>query len=423
MKRQLLVVLVSLLMLTCSTGIVHGEPLDKVVVFVRTGVEADAIRAVAEAYTAKTGNPVEIMEAGRSGFYAAVHTQLLGGTDVFDLAQANDVDVGALAEAGVIAPIDPFLYDPAYTDLEDYDLDDFPFIYSYQGRVYALPFDVSTHFLYYRSDLIPEPPQTWDEYFAVAKQWTKSHNPESPTLFGTGFTALAGSEQPKVFYSFMWSKGGFILDEDNNVGVNTAGAVAAGEFYRSLAAKNLVAPDIYSWEFSNVLDALNTGVIAMAGPYWNAAYPQIKAGSSPYKDNIRITLVPGELQEDGTIYRTPFQQGKILLLNANSKHKAAAWEFYKYLTSKEGTLIMAQAGGTPARLSVLADPSMEPQEYYQMMRESLAIAKGQPAPPFYPELHEAMNQALSSILLGSSSAKDALELAARTIQQLVEEYH
>ena len=79
MKRQLLVVLVSLLMLTCSTGIVHGEPLDKVVVFVRTGVEADAIRAVAEAYTAKTGNPVEIMEAGRSGFYAAVHTQLLGG--------------------------------------------------------------------------------------------------------------------------------------------------------------------------------------------------------------------------------------------------------------------------------------------------------------------------------------------------------
>ena len=39
------------------------------------------------------------------------------------------------------------------------------------------------------------------------------------------------------------------------------------------------------------------------------------------KDNIRITLVPGELQEDGTIYRTPFQQGKILLLNANSKHK------------------------------------------------------------------------------------------------------
>jgi len=422
MKRQLFVVLTIVLLVLASAWAAAAEPLDKVVVFVRTGVEADSIRAVAEAYTEKTGNPVEIMEAGRSGFYAAVHTQLLGGTDAFDLAQANDVDVGALAEAGVIAPIDTYLYDAKYTDLAEYDLEDFPFLYSYKGRVYALPFDVSTHFLYYREDLIPEPPQTWDEYFEMAKKWTRCHNPDSPTLFGTGFTALAGSEQPKVFYTIMWSMGGSILDDDNRVGVATEGAVQAGEFYRALAAENLVAPDIYSWEFSNVLDALSTGVIAMAGPYWNAAYPQIQMGNSPYKDKIRITMVPGVRQEDGTIYRTPFQQGKILLLNANSKHKEAAWEFYKYLTSKEGTRIMAQAGGTPARLSVLADPAMEPQEYYALMRDSLAIAKGQPGPPFYPEMHEAMNQALSSILLGSSSAKDALGLAARTIEQLAEEY-
>lgn len=423
MRRQLLTVLVIMLIVAFNTSLISAQPLDNVVVFVRTGVEADSIRAVAEAYTAKTGNPVEIMEAGRSGFYPAVHTQLLGGTDLFDLAQANDVDVGALAEAKVIAPIGRFLYDPQYTDLEEYDLDDFPFVYSYKGEVYALPFDVSTHFLYYRSDLIPEPPQTWDEYFEVAKKWTKSHNPDSPTLFGTGFTALAGSEQPKVFYSMMWSMGGFILNDDNEVGVANAGAIKAGEFYRSLAAEGVVAPDIYSWEFSNVLDALSTGVIAMAGPYWNAAYPQIQASNSQFKDDIAITLLPGEVGANGEILRTPFQQGKILLLNENSKHKEAAWEFYKYLTSKEGTLIMAQAGGTPARLSVLADPSMEPTEYYQMMRESLAIAYGQPGPPFYPELHEAMNQALSSILIGTSSAESALKMSERTIRQLVEEYY
>ena len=39
---------------------------EKVVVMVRTGVEADAIRAVAQAYTKASGRPVEMMEIGRS---------------------------------------------------------------------------------------------------------------------------------------------------------------------------------------------------------------------------------------------------------------------------------------------------------------------------------------------------------------------
>jgi multiple sugar transport system substrate-binding protein len=396
----------------------EAKPLEKAVVFVRTGVEADAIRAVAEAYSQKTGNPVEIMEAGRSGFYATVHTQLIGGSDEFDLAQANDVDVAALAAAGAIAPIEPYIYDSKLTDLAEYDLEDFPFVYRYEGEIYTLPFDVSTHFLYYRSDLIAAPPQTWDEYLSTARKWTKSRNPDSPTTFGASLTALAGSEQPKVFYSVMWSFGGWIVDDQCNVGVDSAGAIKAARLYEALRDEKLLAPDIFSWGFSNVLDALKAGVVAMAGPYWNAAYPMIKTSDSPFKDNIRLALVPGVKQADGTVYRTPFQQGKVLLLNASSKRKIAAWTFLQYLTSKEGTRIMAKAGGTPARISVLNDPSMQPAEYYEMMVASLKIAKGDPGPSFYPEQHEAMNQALSAIVTGTGEVEASLKRAGDTIRKL-----
>ena len=88
---------------------------------VRTGVEADAIKAVAQAYTQATGQPVELMEIGRSGYYATLHTQLVAGADSFDLAQANDVDVGVLAEAKAIAPIGPYVDDPKQTDPKAYD--------------------------------------------------------------------------------------------------------------------------------------------------------------------------------------------------------------------------------------------------------------------------------------------------------------
>ena len=401
-----------------AVEVAEEKPLEKAVVFVRTGIEADAIRATAEAYSKKTGNPIEIMEAGRRGFYATVHTQLIGGSDEFDLAQANNVDVAALAAAEAISPIEPYIYDAKLTDLTEYDLDDFPFVYRYDGKIYAIPFDVSTHFLYYRSDLIPNPPQTWDEYLETARKWTQELNPSSPTKYGASLTALAGSEQPKVFYSVMWSKGGWILDENGKIGVDSKGAIEAAKFYVTLRDEKLWAPDSFTWGFSNVQDALKTGVVAMAGPYWNAAYPMIKQSDSPFKDNIRITLVPGERKSDGSIYRTPFQQGKVLLLNANSKRKIAAWKFLQYLTSKEGMRIMAKAGGTPSRLSVLSDPSMQPEEYYEMMVESLKISKGDPGPTFYSEQHEVMNQALSAIVTGTGEPEASLKRAGDTLRGL-----
>lgn len=421
-RRVIPAVVAALIASLAVSGSVPAAPAEKAVVLVRTGVEADSIRAVAQAYTAKTGRPVEIMEAGRRGFYPAVYTQLLGGATTFDLAQLNDVDVGPLAEAGVIAPIDRFLFDRNMTNPVEYDLWDFPFIYRYGGRVYAVPFDISTMFLYYRSDLISRPPQTWDEYLETAKRWTKSRNPASPTLYGASLTALAGSEQPKTFYTVMWSKGGWIINDKCQVGVDSPGALAAADFYVKLRVEKVVPPDLSSWGFSEVYDALRVGAVAMAAPYWNAAYPMLKASDSPIKDKIRITLVPGERQPNGSILRTPFQQGKVLLLNAHSPRKEAAWRFYAYLTGKEGTRIMARAGGTPSRMSAFKDPTLQPREYYEMMLASLRIAKGDRGFPFYAEQHEAMNSALSSIVTGTEEPRVALERAARVIRDLIRRY-
>lgn len=420
MKRMLLLVVV-LFLLGLFGGVLAAGAEEPVVILVRTGIEADAIRAVVEEYKRVTGRPVELTELGRSGYYPTLHTQLVAGTEEFDLAQANGVDVSGLAKAGAIAPIDVYLEDPKYTDPKEFDIEDLAFVYKYKGRAYALPFDVSTHFLYYRNDLISSPPQTWDQYYETALKWTKTINPESPTLYGASLTALAGSEQPKVFYSVMWSMGGWIIDDEDRVGVDSPGAIRAGKFYAKLIDAKMLPPDVFSWGFSNVLDALKTGVVAMAGPYWNAAYQMIKQSDSPYRDNIAIALVPGVLREDGTIYRAPFQQGKVILVNANSRRKEAAWDFYKFLLGKEGMRIYASAGGTPSRFSAYQDPTAEFPEYYRLMQDSLRIAKGDPGLPFYLQQHEAMNEALSTIITGQSEVEPALRHAGDKIRKLLKE--
>lgn len=386
---------------------------DPVVLFVRTGPEAEGLRPVAEDFTARTGIDVELMEIGRSGYFSTMTTQLVSGTDAFDLVATNSAYVAQLAAAQAIDPLDTCLADaPA-----EYDLDDILFTYGYEGDTYSIPFDVSTHFLYYRSDLIQEPPQTWDEYLEMARQYTQSLNADSPTEYGAALTALPGPELPKVFYSVMWPMGGFILDGDE-VGVASEGAVEAANYYRSLVEAGVLTPDIISWGFPNVLDALQTGLVAMAAPYWNAAYPQIQAGDSPYRDDIAVTLVPGVRRDDGSIDRTPFQHGWAFVMNADSENKERACEFLRYATSSEGMLTYASNGGTPARRSVLSDPSLQPRGYYDLMLESLEISNDEPAVPYYLEMHEIMNQALSDVLTSQQDPAEVMERAAERIEGL-----
>ena len=410
MMQRLLVTFTAFALLAAGYAQEDGE----VTLFVRTGPEAEGLRAVAEEFTQGTGIAVELMEIGRSGYFSTMTTQLVSGTDAFDLVATNSAYVAPLAASGALEPLESCLAEAP----EGYNAEDILFTYGYNGETYSIPFDVSTHFLYYREDLINEPPRTWDEYLELAKGYTQSLNADSPTRYGAALTALPGPELPKVFYSVMWSMGGEIMDEDGSVLVDSPDAVEAAEYYRSLVDAGVLAPDIISWGFPNVLDALRTGQVAMAGPYWNAAYPQIQASDSPYKDQIAITLIPGVRQDDGSILRTPFQHGWAFVMNANSDNKELACGFLQYATSEEGMLIYAQNGGTPARRSVLQNPDLQPREYYDLMLESLEMAEDEPAVPYYLEMHEVMNQALSNVLTTSQEPAAVMEEAAERIREL-----
>ncbi len=390
-----------------------------VVMMTRTGAEGDGLRAVAEAYEEATGKHVEVTEQGRAGYFDTLSTRLLAGTGEVDLIFFPSTYIGQFAEAGTLQPIEGYMVDPELTDPAEFDADDLLVTYGYKGSTYALPTDLSAHFLYYRKDLVPEPPQTWEEVMEIAPEWTQSLNPDSPTVYGAGFDALAPEEGPKIFYTGMWSRGGWIVDEEGKSGVNSEGAVAHGDMWRQMVDEGLISPETSNLGFNEIMEALGNGTIAMGTPYWNAAYGLILTSDMPEKDNIAITLVPGVEQPDGSIYRTPFQHGWTLVMNAASENKEEAWKFMAWATGKEGGLVHAKAGGTPARASVLGDSQFtETRPDFALMLESLKMAKAEPMVTYYDEMHEAMNIALARILNEGWEAQEALDEAAATIEEL-----
>jgi len=393
----------------------------KVVLVIRTGVEADGLRASGEAYTEKTGIEVEITEVGREGYFATVPTQLLGGTSDFDVVFFLSTSIAEMAEAGVLEPIDDYINNPDLTDPAEYDSEDILATYGYKDKTYGLPTTISTHYLYYREDLIENPPQTWDEHFEVAKNFTKSINPDSPTTYGALFDCLPGEELPKSFYSVLYSFKGDIIDEDGNVVINSPEAVEAANQYLKYIDAGILPEDILSYGFSDVFEALQTGEVAMAGPFWDAAMGGILIGDSPFKDSIKVTLIQG-VKDNDEINRVPFQHSWCLVLNKNSKNLEGAWKFLNYATGKEGgKIVTTVSGSSPSRISLLTDPELLAIfPHYALHAESLKIAKSEPSVVFYPQMHDAMNTALTKIITGEMEPQAAFDEAASTIQAMLE---
>ena len=391
-------------------------------VLIRTGSESVGLRQIAKVFEEEFGIQVEFIELGRDVYFTSVGTQLFAGTNAFDVVFLPNTSIAQFADTKALLPLDPFINNSLYTDRLTFDVDDFLSTYPYKGATFALPTDISTHFLYYRSDLIPKPPETWDELYAIAAKFTKQRNEDSPTRWGLAMPAVVPEERSKIFSSLLWTYGGDVIEENTGqVLFDQAGSIAAGSFLNRLVQDRIVPSDMITWDFSRTRDALLSGEIAMAAPYWNSAIDMIKQSDSPYKNEIKIALIPGIRDQAGGIYRTPFQHGWMLAINANAKHPVDAWEFIKFATGKRGGSIYAQFGGVPARRSILSDPSFSSKRPdFALILESMKTAKPEPSLTYYPAMVEIENDALAKILTLHEDPRSTLLSAASKLRNLVE---
>ncbi len=164
-----------------------------------------------------------------------------GNFDVFDMWY---VSVGALANDGVIAPLDDLVADPE-VNAQDF----IPSIYDayslVDGQRYALPFDGDTQVLFYNKEILDRngvtPPTTWDEYAAAVKKITDAE--KSNGVYGA---ALMAQKAPIIIASTYANRlagfGGGFLDADGNPTLGTPEAIAAAQAMLDVAEASLPTP-------------------------------------------------------------------------------------------------------------------------------------------------------------------------------------
>ncbi|MBS4760151.1 MAG: sugar ABC transporter substrate-binding protein [Clostridium sp.] len=118
--------------------------------------------------------------------------------------------------------------------------------FEFDGKIYAIPRDVSNVVVYYNKDLfkkynVPLPAQNWSmkEYVEAAKKLTKDTNNDGKTdLWGTSF------EKDIIYWlPFLLSNGASILSEDGEtIKITDTNALDSIDFYSSLVNKYKIAP-------------------------------------------------------------------------------------------------------------------------------------------------------------------------------------
>src|SRR5215813_6022923 len=205
----------------------------------------------------------------------------------------------------------------------------------WKGQLYAVPANTNTQLLWYRSDLVPNPPTTWAEMIQDAENLAKQGKPHYIEIQGAQY------EGATVWFNTMnASAGGTVLNPD-------ATKVTLGE-----PAADPSLPVQHENENRLAMEA-GTAAFQLNYPF---VYPAMKADNPKLFKSFKWALYPEVI---------PGQPAKVtiggidLAVSSYSQHKALAFQAALCLRDKQNQLIGATVGGVPPTIaSLYRDPKM-----------------------------------------------------------------
>jgi multiple sugar transport system substrate-binding protein len=379
-----------------------------------------AVQMAADAYTKETGKKVIVQEIARDVLQEKEKTELTSKTGSVDVLWVPSEWVAELAEGGLLEPLDDYMTN---TDLRQPDQSDWASpgsveAYKYKGKAYGLPVSMDTLFLYYRKDLIPDPPQDWDTFLKVAQEQTKDGR-YGTTVFGKVPESAAWD-----FINYFWSFGGTLIDDTFHPQINSKEGVAAMTYFSDLLRKyKVVPPGVTTYEYPEVLAAFQQDKVAMA-VQWNAAYQSFAdPQQSPLiYDKFAVTTIPGMKMPDGSIFRKSIGHVWGFVLNSSSTNKDEAYNFLVYLTSKDGLKFFPDNADSKNVNSkaILTDPTnLKNHPEYQYLSDSFKNMSLWPNTTTTSQIILELAQEASAALSGTKTPQQAMDDAQKNVDDMM----
>jgi multiple sugar transport system substrate-binding protein len=283
------------------------------------------------------------------------------------------------------------------------------------GKVVGVPALIDNLALVYNKKLfrqahIPFPTAkwTWADMERAAKKLTN----RSQKRFGWAYVNDGSEDTVWRFEALLWQAGGNILTTDGkHAAFNSAAGVKALTFLQRMAVKDRsVYLDSGNDNYANVFNSGRIGML-YTGPWDLASFPNVNYG---------VQILPGYKN-----HQTIAGPDNWVLFNNSPQRSAAAWTFMKwFLSTKEHMKFALATGDLPIRKSELKQPAYK--RYVKKYKgigtfvQNLSNAKkSRPVTDKYPQISQAIGQAVQSVLLGKAQPKAALDQAAGKVDSVL----
>jgi ABC-type glycerol-3-phosphate transport system substrate-binding protein len=302
------------------------------------------------------------------------------------------------------------------------------------GKLYSVPSGQFVQALYFRKDLFRaagldpnKPPSTWDEFYEACKLLTNQPEGNWGFSFGQG-------DEAYFWINFLWAAGGEVAEKRPDgkyvAAFNSAGGVAALEFYRKLIRGKWTDKNGKTWEgvatrTTTRKQEIQAGKIGM----WFAYQSDDIANMNQFELNPSLLGI-APIPKGPTGKNANEINAAMWGINSSVKDPkkvAACWEFLKYMASEEAAQIRVKAY-VENGLGQLVNPLelekwgyteyITPAQKPWMEANRILFASGKPEPngPNMAFIYKLLNVPLDqAVLYTDRSAKEILDTSATEI--------
>ena len=275
----------------------------------------------------------------------------------------------------------------------------------------AVPMASGIRVMYYRDDLIPQAPKSFEEMLEMAKN---IHNP--PHLFGIGLVGRKYEENVEFAY-YLYGNGGayFQQNSDGSYGkstVNSPAGIKALTFMNDLVHKHKVTqPHVNAYGRNEVQTLFVSGKL---GFFLNVAATATLLENAKVPFSWKVAPMPSfEDQEPHPLIVTD----SIIMFKRPGSYEAVG-KFLDFFYQDEWRLEFDKGVGfSSVTKSLLNHPNYK-KPVFKAMRKNRKNAKGFPLVENWNTINQILWSEFEEVYLGFKSPTDALNRAAWKIDQL-----
>ena len=335
-------------------------------------------------------------------------SNLLLGSNQYDALLIDVTWLPKYISAGWLEPISPYMNTQKWRDL----LPGAKLGNSYNNIIYRWPLVSDIGLLYWRKDLMEEPPKTPEELENISRRLISQGKVEYGYVWqGKQYEGLSC-----VFLEIVNGFGGNWINKNGKVQLNSIASIEAISWLSKLINDGISPKSVISFTENESLQAFESGSAAFMRN-WPYAWRELEKESSSVKGKFGVTTMVAKkgYKPSATLGSWGFS------ILASSQNKADTFKVIEFLTSPQSQeKLFVDFGYSPVSKQLYENQKLvENYPILKVLKRGLDHTKTRPQTPIYAQISSELQRGLSKILTNKQQASEAMNYAHSNTQAIL----